>query len=68
MSRQDLAKASGLTLREINAFIRGDQPCTANIAIHLSHVFDTDPGFWMSVQENYDMWAAQQSSQSLSAN
>lgn len=68
MSREDLSKLTGMSKREINAFIRGDEPCTADIAIRLSSVFETEPGFWMSVQENYDMWLAHDELQELSAN
>ena len=68
MSCEELSAKTSLTIREIKSFISGQTPCTVEIAILLSDVFGTVPSFWMSVQQNHDMWSAHQAVESISAN
>jgi len=59
MTQQELAKKMGVPIQRINTLINGKRGVTPETAILLSQVFGTSPEFWMHLQTNFDLYAAQ---------
>ena len=68
--REDFLKPLGLTanrlamellipVTRINDIARGKRAITADTALRLARYFGTTPQFWMNLQANYDLEAAQ---------
>jgi addiction module HigA family antidote len=58
MTQSELADASGLSTRRINAIINGRSDVTAEMAIRLSRALKTTSEFWMNLQVACDLYAA----------
>jgi addiction module HigA family antidote len=58
MSPEVLAEQANVPVDTIEDLLADEIPCDAELALRLSAVFGTLPGFWMSVQAHYDLWAA----------
>ncbi|GEM_PF-3229143 len=56
MTRQKLAKKTGVPVQKINSLINGKRRMTCETAILLSEVFGTTAEFWMTLQINYDLF------------
>lgn len=57
----EVAKKLGITRTTLSRIINGKQAVTADMAIRLSKLLpNTSPNFWLSIQESYDLWQAQQ--------
>ena len=54
-----LAKAIGVDARRIHAIVHGERSSTAETALLLSRYFGTSAGFWMGLQNQYDLELAQ---------
>lgn len=54
-----LAKAIGVDARRIHAIVHGERSITAETALLLSRYFGTSAGFWMGLQNQYDLELAQ---------
>ena len=50
-----LARRTGLSARDIKAFIDETRPITAKAAIRLSLAFDTTAFYWLALQARYDL-------------
>jgi addiction module HigA family antidote len=68
--REDFLKPLGLTanrlaielqvpVTRVNDIVRGRRAITADTALRLARYFGTTPRFWMNLQPNYDLEAAQ---------
>ena len=50
-----LARRTGLSARDIKAFINETHPITPKAAIRLSLAFDTTAFYWLALQARYDL-------------
>lgn len=68
--QEDFLKPLGLTANrlaielqvpatQVNDIVRGKRAVTADTAFRLARCFGTTPQFWMNLQANYDLEAAQ---------
>jgi len=68
--REDFLKPLGLTanrlaielhvpVTRVNDIVRGKRAITADTALRLARYFATTPQFWMNLQSNYDLEAAE---------
>ncbi len=57
----EVATGLGTTRKALSAIINGKQSVTPEMAIRLGTAFtNTKPGFWLTVQENYDLAKARE--------
>ena len=50
-----LARAIGVTPKQLNGIVRGRRGITAEIALRLARYFSTDAGSWMNLQSRYEL-------------
>lgn len=60
LTQQDLAKALHVDRKTINSIINGRSGVTAEMALKLGKVTNTDPEFWLNAQRSVDLWEATQ--------
>ena len=60
LSQVELAQRMGVPVQRINTLINGKRDVTAETAILLSRTLKTTPEFWMSLQDAYDLYEAQE--------
>ena len=58
ISQQQLARELGISRRRINELVKGHRGITPDTAIRLAAYFGTDAGFWMVLQNAWDMHLA----------
>ena len=61
MSQYRLAHSIGVPPRRINEIVHGTRAITADTALRLSRFFGTTARFWMSLQSDYELRAAERS-------
>ena len=54
-----LAKAIGVDARRIHSIVHGERSITAETALLFSRYFGNSAGFWMGLQSQYDLEAAE---------
>jgi addiction module HigA family antidote len=59
MSVNQLAKALGVTAARLNDIVRGRRGVTADMALRLARYLGTSPEFWLGLQLEYDLRAAE---------
>ena len=59
MTQLQLAEKTGMPIQRINTLINGKRGMTAETAILLSEVLNTEPDFWLALQGQFDLWHAQ---------
>lgn len=59
MSQSDLAKSLHVPFQRINELVRGKRGITPSTALRLAKYFDTTPGFWMNLQQRWDLYRIQ---------
>lgn len=57
LSQNRLAMRLGVPPRRINEIVHGNRRITADTALRLSRFFGTSEGFWMNLQNRYDLEA-----------
>ena len=60
MSQYRLAKAIGVDARRIHSIVRGQRSITAETALLLGRVFGTSGGFWLRLQNQFDLRVAKE--------
>jgi addiction module HigA family antidote len=60
MTQTALAGRMSVPLQRVNTLINGKRAVTADTALLLSEIFGTSPEFWMNLQAQRDLYAAQQ--------
>ena len=58
MSQAAAARRLGVSTNRLNEIIHGKRGITADSALRLSELLKTRPQFWMSLQNNWDLWHA----------
>jgi addiction module HigA family antidote len=59
MTQTALAGRMNVPLQRVNTLINGKRAVTADTALLLSEIFGTSPEFWMNLQAQRDLFAAQ---------
>lgn len=58
LTRYRVAKQSGMQQRRIDEICAGNRGVTADTALRLARLFGTDAAFWMNLQAQFDLEAA----------
>jgi len=57
---EEVAARLGLPESRLRAFLEGDSPVDAELALRLAEGFGTSPQFWLKLQQSHDLWQAEQ--------
>lgn len=55
LTAKQLARDIHLPVKQIENFLAGKQPLTANLALRLARYFATDAQSWLNLQNHYDL-------------
>jgi addiction module HigA family antidote len=61
---KDMAHVLGVSRKTLSKIINKRGSITPDMALRLSRAFETTPGMWLNLQQNYDLWQAEHSSSS----
>lgn len=56
----EVARTLGVARKTLSELVNGKAGVSPEMAIRLSKAFLTTPIFWMNLQQQYDLWHAQQ--------
>jgi len=56
----DVARHLGVTRPALSRVLNGKAGVSADMALRISEAFNTDPDFWLRLQEQRDLWVASQ--------
>lgn len=65
ISQNALARRINVPPRRVNEIVLGKRAVTADTALRLGRYFGTSPQFWMGMQADHDLEAAEQSAKGL---
>ena len=65
ISQNALARRIKVPPRRVNEIVHGKRAVTADTALRLARYFGVSPQFWMGLQADYDLEAAEQSARGL---
>ena len=54
----EVAEHLGVTRTALSRVLNGRASISAEMAVRIGKVFDTDPGLWIRMQGQYDLWRA----------
>ncbi|NOX61647.1 MAG: HigA family addiction module antidote protein [Chloroflexi bacterium] len=60
ITQRELADAIHVPYQRINELVNGKRGVTPGTALRLAKYFGTTPGFWMNLQQRWDLYRAQQ--------
>ncbi len=58
MTQSEAARRMEIPLNRLNEVIRGRRGITADTALRLAKLLNTDPEIWMNLQNQWDLWHA----------
>ena len=58
ISQSAFAVRLGVSFPRLNEIIRGKRGVTPDTALRLARVLQTSPSFWLSLQQDWDLWHA----------
>lgn len=61
ISQAELASAIRVPYQRVNELINGRRGVTSSTALRLAKFFGTTPGFWMNLQQRWDLYEANRS-------
>lgn len=61
----DAAKALGVARKTLSAILNGHSGISPEMAIRLGQAFATSPESWLNQQVQYDLWEAEQQTETL---
>lgn len=64
ISIKDMAHVLGVSRKTLSKIINKRGSITPDMALRLSRAFETTPDLWLNLQQNYDLWQAEHSSNS----
>ena len=65
ISQNALARRIKVPPRRVNEIVHGKRAVTADTALRLARYFGVSPQFWMGLQADYELEAAEQSARDL---
>ena len=60
LSQTEVAERMGISFVRLNEIVNGRRGITASTALRLAKFFGTTPGFWMNLQQRWDLYFALQ--------
>ena len=60
ISIKDMASYLGISRKTLSKIINARGSITPEMALRLSRALNTTPDLWMNLQKNYDLWHAEQ--------
>jgi antitoxin HigA-1 len=64
ISINDMAIALGVSRKTLSKIVNERGSITPEMALRLSRAFETTPELWLNLQKNYDLWQAENTSNS----
>ncbi len=61
----DAAKALNLSRQSLSEIVNGHTRISPETALRLAKAFNTEANMWLSMQQNYDLWRAEQNKEKL---
>lgn len=61
VTQRQLAEAIRVPYQRVNEIVNGRRGITASTALRLGKFFDMTPGFWMNLQQRWDLYHARES-------
>lgn len=61
----DFAAQISVSRKAVSAICNGKKSVTPEMAIRIGKALGTDPGMWLTMQHNYDLWQISHQKQSL---
>jgi addiction module HigA family antidote len=58
ISQTEAAERLGISYPRLNEVVNGRRSVTPDTALRLARLFDTEPEFWLNLQQSHDPWAA----------
>ena len=58
MTQAGAARRMRVPLNRLNELVKGKRGVTADTALRLARLLQTDPEIWMSLQNQWDLWHA----------
>lgn len=58
----EVAKALGVSRKTISMIVNEHSSVTPDLALRLSHAFETTPELWLNLQQHYDLWVTARTS------
>lgn len=58
ITQDELAQALDVSRHSINELVNGKRGVTADMALRLARVLNTDPDFWLNLQRDIDLYRA----------
>lgn len=58
VTQRQLAEAIRVPYQRVNEIVNGRRGITASTALRLGKFFGTTPGFWMNLQQRWDLYHA----------
>ena len=65
LSITEVAEALGVSRKTLSTIINGHAGISPEMAIRLSKAFDTSPESWLNQQQQFDLWHAMNSSDTI---
>jgi len=62
ISVKDMADILGVSRKTLSKIINERGSISPDMALRLSRAFDTTPDLWLNLQQNFDLWKAEHSS------
>jgi addiction module HigA family antidote len=62
ISVKDMADILGVSRKTLSKIINERGSITPDMALRLSRAFDTTPDLWLNLQQNFDLWKAENAS------
>jgi addiction module HigA family antidote len=59
LSVTDVAKGIGVTRKSLSELLNGHSGVSPTMSIRLAEAFDTTPEHWLNLQQEYNLWKAQ---------
>jgi addiction module HigA family antidote len=59
---KDMSTMLGVSRKTLSKIINGKASISPEMAFRLSRAFDTTPGLWSNLQNNYDLWIVENTS------
>ena len=66
MSQVAFAKRLGVSFQRLNAIIRARRAVTPDTALRLARVTGTSAGFWLGLQQDWELWHALRTAEAAS--
>ncbi len=58
LTQVELARRIGVPFQRINQIVNRRRAVTPDTALRFSHIFGTTPGFWLNLQQRWDLYQA----------